>query len=80
MARMEGVSPERAGWFHRIIYFFARKKVGRVPEPMTIYAHNPWVLVAYGNFELGLERAGRVNKSLKALASIKAGSLVGCAW
>lgn len=80
MARMEGVLPERAGWFNRIVYFFARKKVGRVPEPMTIYAHNPWVLVAYGNFELGFERAGRVNKSLKALASIKAGSLVGCAW
>lgn len=80
MARMDGVLPKRAGWFARIGYFLARRKVGRVPEPMTIYAHNPWVLFAYGNFELGLERASRVDKRLKALASIKAGSLIGCAW
>ncbi|HRI64312.1 MAG TPA: hypothetical protein PK156_08735 [Polyangium sp.] len=80
MARMEGVLPERAGWFARLGYFFARKKIGRVPDPMTIYAHNPWVLCAYGNFELGMEKASRVDKRIKALASIKAGSIVGCAW
>ena len=80
MARMEGVSPERAGLFARIVYFFARKQIGRVPEPMTIYAHNPWVLSAVGNFEMGMMRASRVDKRLKALASVKAGMLVGCAW
>jgi hypothetical protein len=80
MARMQGVLPKQAGLLARIAYFFARKRLGRVPEPMAMYAHNPWVLVAYGNFELGIERASRVDKRLKALASIKAGALIGCAW
>jgi hypothetical protein len=80
MARMNGLQPENAGLFARIAYFFARKKVGRIPEPMTMYAHNPWVLTAYGNFELAFDRASRVDKRLKTLASIKAGALVGCAW
>jgi len=80
MSRMQGVLPERAGLFVRIVYWLARKKVGRVPDPMTMYAHNPWVMVAYGNFEMGFDRASRVEKKLKVLASIKAGSIIGCAW
>jgi hypothetical protein len=80
MARIEGVSPEKAGWLTRIAYWFARKKVGALPVPLTVYAHNPWVMRAYGAFEMGAERARAVDKRLKALASIKAGTLVGCPW
>ncbi len=80
MARLQGIAAKDAGILTRIAYFFARKKVGRLPEPIRVYAHNPWVLRAYGAFELGAERAQTVDKRLKTLASIKAGTLVGCPW
>jgi hypothetical protein len=56
----------------------ARRRVGKVPEPMMVAAHSPWVFRAYGAFELALDRARRVDAKLKALAGIKAAALVGC--
>ena len=47
---------------------------------MTIYAHNPWIMRAYGSFEMASQRASRMDRRLKVLASIKAGALVGCPW
>lgn len=78
MARIEGVPAERAGLFTRLAYFFARKKLGQVPEPMTVTAHHPWIFRGYGAFELALERAARVSDRIKALAGIKAATLIGC--
>jgi hypothetical protein len=80
MSRIDGIEPTKAGFFTRLVYWFAKKKVGAVPEPLTIYAHNPWIMRAYGSFEMASQRATRVEPRLKALASIKAGSLVGCPW
>ena len=80
MARIEGVSESRASWLTRIGYWFARRKVGEVPRPLAIYAHNPWIMRAYGTFELMAERATYADKRLKILASIKTGTLVGCPW
>jgi hypothetical protein len=80
MARIEGLVESKAGLLTRIAYWIGRRRIGQVPEPLMIYAHNPWVLRAYGSFEMAAERARFVDKRLKALASIKAGSLVGCSW
>lgn len=80
MSRIEGVAPERAGLVGRIGYWLARRRLGAVPEPMTIYTHNPWINRAYGAFELFSERARHVDKKLKLLASVKSGTLVGCPW
>ena len=78
MARIEGVSPARAGFFIRLVYRFAERLVGKLPEPMTIQAHNPRIFDAVVGFEFFLERARRVPKPLKALAGVKAAALVGC--
>jgi hypothetical protein len=80
MARIDGVDPKRGGVMVRLTYWAAKRKVGMLPETITIYAHNPWVLRGYGAYEMAAERASRVDKKLKALASVKAGSMVGCAW
>jgi hypothetical protein len=80
MARIEGVPEKRASFLTRLTYWFARRKVGELPRPLEIYAHNPWVMRAYGTFELMAERATHADKRLKILASIKTGTLVGCPW
>ena len=82
--RIEGVSPEKAGVFTRFVYWLARRKVkavageGRVPGPLTVMAHHTPIMLAYGGFESGLERAQRVPARLKSLAMIRAATLVGC--
>jgi len=80
MARIDGLGPKRAGLLTRLGYWFARKRLGAVPEPLTLYAHSPWMMRAYGSFEMAAERATHVDVRLKTLASLKAAALVGCAW
>lgn len=78
MARIAGVPPERAGLFGRFTYWFARRMVGRVPEPMTIQAHAPEILRAVAGFEFFLGRSHLVPKRLKTLAGLKTATLIGC--
>lgn len=78
MPRIEAVSSSEAGLLAKIAYFFSRRKLGIVPGPVKLAAHSTSVLIAYGAFELGLERASRVERRLLTLASLRVASLVGC--
>ena len=78
MARIEGVPAERAGVLVRLAYWMCRRMLGKVAEPLTVSAHNPWVFRAYGGFEWAMGKATRVDPKLKALAQLKAAALVGC--
>jgi 4-carboxymuconolactone decarboxylase len=84
MARMNGVEPHQAGWYTRLVYWFVRRSVGKITgtsrlvEPVKITAHHPRLLKAYGQMELGQGAASFVPASLKALASIKTATLIGC--
>lgn len=78
MARIQGVPKNKAGLMTRFAYWYAKRSVGKVVEPLTIVAHHPWISRAYGSYEFGLERARLVDEKLKALASLKAATLVGC--
>ena len=78
MARLAGVPPERAGLFARLAYWFARRRLRRLPEPLTVMAHAPAILAASGGYELMLERSRLVDTRLKTLASLKAAALIGC--
>ena len=80
MARIEGVPAERAGWFIRLAYWIGRRRYGRFPTPATVAAHDPPIFFAVAGYELALERAKRVDVRLKALASIKTASLIGCVF
>jgi hypothetical protein len=78
VARIAGVPRERAGWLARLAYRFSLRRVGKVAEPAAIMAHHGAILAAAGAFELGLQRARRVDSRLKELASIKAAMQIGC--
>ena len=78
MARINGVPKERAGLLVRIAYWLSRRMVGKVPEPLTVTAHHPWIFRAYGAYEVALARARRVDPKLKSLASLKAATRIGC--
>jgi hypothetical protein len=80
MSRIEPVSERHAGWFVRLVYSFAKKRLGKVPGPLRVLAHHPTLLAGTGAFEMSLERARRVEPRLKNLAQIRVATLVGCVF
>ena len=78
MARIEGVSAEKAGWLLRFAYRVARRMVGKVPAPLTVAAHHGWVFRGYSAYEFAIGRARLIDRRLKILAEIKAAALIGC--
>ena len=84
MAHMKGVEPAEAGWFTRLVYWFVRRRFGkltgksRLIEAVKVAAHHPRLLRAMGQMEAGLEAAHSVPGELKLLASLRAAMLIGC--
>ena len=84
MAYMKGVEPAEAGWFTRLVYWFVRRKFGkltgkdRLVEPVKVAAHHPRLLRAMGQMEAGLQAARSVPAGLKRLVSLQAAMLIGC--
>jgi hypothetical protein len=78
MARIQGVEPSEAGLFVRFAYWMTRRKLGRVILPVKITAHHPRLLRAIAAMETGQAAAQSVPATIKALAGLKAATLVGC--
>jgi hypothetical protein len=78
MARIPGVEANQAGLFTRFLYWMTRRKVGRVIMPFKVTAHQPRLLLAVGGMEMGQRALRTFDAKLKALAEIKAATLVGC--
>ena len=78
MARIRGIEPSEAGLFTRLVYWMTKRRLGRVIQPLKITAHQPRLLRAIGEMELGQRALDSVDPKLKALAEIKAALLIGC--
>lgn len=72
--------PARPGLVARVIYFLTRRKVGKVPTPMQVMAHQPALLMGYARMELAQLKMSRVSASLKGLASIRTSTVLGCPY
>jgi alkylhydroperoxidase family enzyme len=80
MSRLPGLEASDAGPVARAAYAYARRDLGRVPEPLTIMAHHTAVLSGVGAMEMATKRAQRVPERLKLLGEMKAAIQVGCEW
>jgi hypothetical protein len=78
MSRLEPLAEHRAGWFSRLVGRFAKRRFGKVPSPLGVLGRHGALLAANVGFELGLERARRVEAKLKDLAAIRVATLIGC--
>lgn len=76
MARIQPRPPE--GLFLRLVYWFTRRRLGKVPVPIGIMAHHRQILSATASYELWLERAHALDGRIKELAQIKAAMMIGC--
>jgi len=77
MARIEGMGDRQANVFTRLVYGAVRRKIGRVPEPMRITAHQPRLLAALGGMEMAQEAMRTVDPVVKARVGIKTAMLIG---
>lgn len=78
MARIPGAEPAKAGLIGRMIYWAVKRKIGRVVEPIRITAHHPALLRALAHMEQAQAGADTVPGPLKALASLKVATMIGC--
>ena len=78
MSRLPALRSRRPSLFARLAYFFARRKLGRVPEPLKLVHRNGALLAGLGAFEAALQFSHRAPERLKALAGIKAALEVDC--
>jgi AhpD family alkylhydroperoxidase len=88
VARIPGVPAQQAGPYARLVYYFTRRSLrqltGRSPErmiePLEIYAHVPGLLRGYAGLEQATARLSRLGKRTRALAELKAATVVQCEY
>jgi len=79
--RIEPLSPQRAGLLTRLMYRYAKREFGEVPEPFTVAAHHPRLLVANAVHETLLKNGSKtLPDSVRDLAVFWTARTVGCSW
>ena len=79
--RIAPVPPKQAGLLTRVMYRVARRKFGEVPEPFTVVAHHPRLLVANAVHETLLDSGSKkLPKNVRELAVYRTARTIGCSW
>jgi alkylhydroperoxidase family enzyme len=79
--RITPLAPEKAPLLTRLMYRFARRRFGEVPEPFTVYAHHRGLLLASAVHETLLEKGStRLPASVRELAVYWTARQIGCSW
>ena len=65
---------------YRLAVRFSRRRYGTVLDPLAAVGHNTRVGLAYGLFELQVERWRKLDQGLKDLAVMAAAATIGCSW
>jgi AhpD family alkylhydroperoxidase len=79
--RIEPLPPKKTSLIVRAMYRYARRRFGEVPEPITVTAHHPRLLLANAVHETMLQSASRtLPPSVRELAVFWTARTVGCSW
>ena len=65
---------------YRLAARFSRRRYGTVLDPVAAVGHNTRVGLAYGLFELQVERWRKLDHGLKDLAVMATAAAIGCSW
>src|SRR5574340_582020 len=81
MPRIPAVSPQDAGPLVKLAYKLADRRFGAVPEPFTVIAHHPKLMLASGVHELAAQAASKVLPvNVRDIAVYRVAWTVGCSW
>ena len=78
MSRFEGVQDNEAGLLTGLLFWFAKRALGRVPRGMRVRAFDPKYLRRAVRMDLYAASRGSVSMRLKELAQLKVALMVGC--
>ncbi len=78
MARMEGISDEKASRLARMIFAAVRRKTGSVSESFRIMGWSPRLLLGWSLMEATIDNERQLDAKLRKLAEIKTAAMVGC--
>ncbi len=79
--RIAPLPPNQAGLFTRLMYRYAKRQFGEVPEPFTVAAHHPRLLVANAVHEMLLQSGSKkLPAGVRELAVFWTARTVGCSW
>lgn len=88
MARIPGISDQQASLQVKVAYFFTRRMLRRLAgravqdgiEPLRVYARVPGLLRGIGSLEQATARQHRLDNRSRALAELRAATLVQCEY
>ncbi len=79
--RIAPLSPAAAPLLTRLLWSYAKRRFGEVPEPFAVYAHHRGLLLAGAVHEGVLERAsGALPAAVRELAVYWTARRIGCSW
>lgn len=79
--RIPALPPERAGLLTRLMYRYAKRRFGEVPEPFAVSAHHPGLLTANAIHETALQKAStKLPANVRELAVYWTARTIGCSW
>jgi AhpD family alkylhydroperoxidase len=79
--RIDPLPPKRTPLWMRAMYRYAQRRFGAVPEPFTVAAHHPRLLVTNAVHETMLEKASRrLPSNVRELAVFWTARTIGCSW
>jgi AhpD family alkylhydroperoxidase len=79
--RIQPLSPAKAPLLARLMYRYAKRRFGEVPEPFAVGAHHMPLLVANAVHETLLERGSKkLPADVRELAVFWTARTVGCSW
>jgi len=81
MPRIPAVPASEAGLLTKLVYRFARRRFGAVPEPFAVLAHHPALMRAAGVHETLAERASKtLPANVREIAVYRTAVRFGCSW
>ncbi|MDQ0376290.1 carboxymuconolactone decarboxylase family protein [Amycolatopsis thermophila] len=81
MPRIPAVSPKDAGLLTKLVFRYAARRFGAVPEPFAVAAHQPALMRAGGIHEMLVEKAVKhLPVNVRELAQYRTAVRLGCSW
>jgi hypothetical protein len=77
-ARTKGVQDHEAGFFTRLIFWLAKRRLGHVPLSTRIRANDPKLLALAELMGSYTSARATVSPKLKELVQLKVAAMVGC--
>lgn len=79
--RIPALPPQNASLITRLMWRYAKRRFGEVPEPFAIYANHPKLMVAGAVHEGLLERGSKeLPATVRELAVYWTARSIGCSW